>query len=107
MGVASRSDGSLQTTLFAPSSRFVRIDPTGVGRPVVCCAVLGPEAVHDYRIGVPAGGPWEVLVDTADVDQPATGLVIDSEPVAWQGYDHSVLLDRPTPSVLLLAPTKT
>jgi 1,4-alpha-glucan branching enzyme len=84
---------------------IVRVDPSGVGRPVVCAAVLGPEPVHDYRIGVPVGGTWEVLVDSADADAPATGQLITAEPVPWHGCERSVVVDRPTPSVLWLAPT--
>lgn len=86
---------------------IVRVDPAGEGRPVVCVAVLGPEPVLDYRIGVPVGGTWEVLVDSADADDPATGQVVTAESVPWHGCDQSVVLDRPTPSVLLLAPTGT
>ncbi|MGA0220079.1 MAG: 1,4-alpha-glucan branching enzyme, partial [Ilumatobacteraceae bacterium] len=53
-----------------------------------------------YRLGVPWGGEWQVLVDTDSTDVwgggargPSTSAT--AEEVPWQGRGHSVVLDLP------------
>ena len=86
---------------------ILRIDPHGGARPVACVGVFGTEPITDYRIGVPVAGAWEVLLDTA-LDPAAVGgtPVLEAAEVPWHGFSSSVVLERPAPSVLWLAPMR-
>ncbi len=53
-----------------------------------------------YRLGVPWGGEWKVLIDTDSTDLWGSGArggavsAMAAEP-PWQGRDHSVVFDLP------------
>ncbi len=84
---------------------ILRTDPHGGARPVACVGVFGTEPIADYRIGVPVAGDWEVLLDTS-LDPPAGSgkPALEAVDVPWHGFASSVVLERPAPSVLWLAP---
>jgi 1,4-alpha-glucan branching enzyme len=53
-----------------------------------------------YRLGVPWGGEWKVLIDTDSTDLWGSGarggaVSAMAEEVPWQGRDHSVVFDLP------------
>ncbi|MGA1551325.1 MAG: 1,4-alpha-glucan branching protein GlgB, partial [Ilumatobacteraceae bacterium] len=53
-----------------------------------------------YRLGVPWGGEWKVLIDTDSADLWGSGarggaVSAMAEEVPWQGRDHSVVFDLP------------
>ena len=84
---------------------ILRTDPHGGARPVACVGVFGTEPIADYRIGVPVAGPWEVLLDTSLVPPAGSGKpALEAVDVPWHGFASSVVLERPAPSVLWLAP---
>jgi 1,4-alpha-glucan branching enzyme len=85
---------------------FVRMAADRSG-PVVCAANFSPVVRHDYRLGVPHGGPWEEILNT---DAPLFGGsdvvngVVEAEAVPSHGFDWSVELTLPPLGVLWLAP---
>jgi len=88
---------------------FVRYDPSGVGRPVVCVANLTPEPRDGYRIGVPVGGRWVELLGTDAVRFGGSGVSAAmggtaADPTAAHGRRQSLALHVPPLSVTLLAP---
>jgi 1,4-alpha-glucan branching enzyme len=77
-------------------------------RPVACIANFTPVPRHGYRVGLPSGGTWEVVLNTDAVDFAGSGTEIgprlDAEPMAWQGFDHSAVVTLPPLGVVWLAP---
>jgi 1,4-alpha-glucan branching enzyme len=77
-------------------------------RPVACLANLTPVPRYGYRVGLPAGGRWEVLLnsDAACFGGSGTdvGPVLEAEARSWHGEDHSVVLTLPPLGVVWLAP---
>ena len=92
---------------------FLRL-PVGIdggpqpGRPVVALANLTPVPRYGYRAGLPAGGPWEVLLSSDDLVYGGSGSpvgpVVHAEEREWHGMSHSAVLTIPPLGVLLLAP---
>jgi 1,4-alpha-glucan branching enzyme len=78
------------------------------GRPVVCLANLTPVSRYGYRVGLPAGGSWEVLLNTDAAVFAGSGTdvgpVLEAEALSWHGEDHSVVLTLPPLGVVWLAP---
>ena len=52
-----------------------------------------------YRIGLPAGGTWEEIVNTDDLKYGGSGVInvgpIEAEPIGWMGRRHSAALRVP------------
>ena len=87
---------------------YLRLDPTGEARPVLVVVNATPLPRHNYRLGVPADGTWDELLNT-DADLyggSGTGNYgsVDTVPVDSHGYGRSVVLTLPPLGVLLLAP---
>jgi 1,4-alpha-glucan branching enzyme len=90
---------------------FLRL---GVGegadaRPVACLANLTPVPRYGYRVGLPAAGTWEVLLDSDAEAFGGSGAVagapvVDAEPEPWHGLPCSAALTLPPLGVLWLAP---
>ncbi|MGI9118561.1 MAG: 1,4-alpha-glucan branching protein GlgB [Acidimicrobiales bacterium] len=78
------------------------------GRPVACLANFTPVPRYGYRVGLPSGGRWEVLLNTdADCFNGSgveVGPVLEAEALSWHGEDHSVVLTLPPLGVIWLAP---
>jgi 1,4-alpha-glucan branching enzyme len=88
---------------------FLRVPVGDVGgRPVACMANLTPVPRHGYRIGLPSGGDWEVLLNTdATVFAGAgteVGPVVPSDDLPWHGQPHSAVVTLPPLGILWLAP---
>ena len=89
---------------------FLRL-PVGEGvggRPVACMANLTPVPRYGYRVGLPRGGRWEVLLNTDATCFAGSGIdvgpVLEAEERSWHGEDHSVVLTLPPLGVVWLAP---
>ena len=78
---------------------FARFDASGK-RVVVCVANLADAAWSPYRVGLPRGGLWVELLDTAG---PSRVGAIHTEPLPWNGLPQSVALDLAPLEVIWLA----
>jgi 1,4-alpha-glucan branching enzyme len=86
---------------------FLRVDPTGEGRPIACVANLTPVPRHGYRLGLPEPGRWVEVMNTDADDLGGSGLLnreVTTDNVSWHGFDQSVVLTLPPLGVLWLAP---
>jgi 1,4-alpha-glucan branching enzyme len=97
---------------------FLRLDPSGAERPVLCVANLTPVPRQEYRVGVPGGELWQELLCTDDERyggsgihasgpgaDPGVAVAVASEPVPMHGRQRSVSLTLPPLGVLWLAPS--
>jgi 1,4-alpha-glucan branching enzyme len=80
------------------------------GRTLACVANLSPVPRDDYRIGLPEGGSWRVLLNTDDTKfaggglGPAQPTEAVEEPL--HGLDFSAALQLPPLAVLWLTPER-
>lgn len=84
---------------------FIRWSRTGDA--VVCIANFTPVPRPGFRVGLPASGPWHMVLDSdgarfwgsgyRGIDQP---IVVGTEP--WQGQPQSAVVDLPPLSVVWL-----
>ena len=69
---------------------------------------LTPVARGGYRIGVPHGGPWQVVLNSDDPRYWGSGAgttgTVWADAAPMHGRDHSLLLDLPPLGALYLAP---
>ena len=79
-------------------------------RPVVVVVNATPEVHHQYRVGVPVAGRWEVLLNSDDADFGGSGVVpleeanVETVPVDSHGHFQSLLVTVPPLAVTALAP---
>ena len=77
-------------------------------RPVACVANLTPVPRYGYRVGLPSGGEWEVLLDTDATEFAGSGSevgqVLHTQETQWHGQPHSAVLTLPPLGVVWLAP---
>jgi 1,4-alpha-glucan branching enzyme len=88
---------------------FLRWDRAGEAA-VACIANFTPVARPGYRVGLPWGGPWEVIVDTDDSAWWGSGhrgsdTSVAALDEAWQGQSASAVLDLGPMSMIWLAAT--
>ncbi|HWH34636.1 MAG TPA: 1,4-alpha-glucan branching protein GlgB [Acidimicrobiales bacterium] len=90
---------------------FLRL-PVGEGaggRQVACLANLTPVPRYGYRVGLPQGGRWEVLLNTDATCFGGSGTdvgpVLEAEARPWHGEEHSAVLTLPPLGIVWLAPT--
>ncbi len=86
---------------------FVRWDVDGAAA-VVCIANFAPEPRHDYRLGLPWGGEWDVVLDTDAAPWCGSGdrdarTTVEASDEPWQGCSSSAVLDVGALSVVWLA----
>ncbi len=69
---------------------------------------LTPTTREGYRVGLPAAGEWEVVLNT-DADTyggseagPKEGVVLDAHHLPWHGKEYSLQLDLPPLGALVL-----
>jgi 1,4-alpha-glucan branching enzyme len=85
------------------------VGPDGAGaRPVACVANFTPVPRHGYRVGLPTGGTWEVILNTDAADFAGSGTDVgprlEAEARPWHGFGHSAVLTLPPLGVVWLAP---
>ncbi|MGI9023089.1 MAG: 1,4-alpha-glucan branching protein GlgB [Acidimicrobiales bacterium] len=76
--------------------------------PLACVANLSPVRREGYRIGLPAGGEWQEVLNTDLADlggSGATNGVVAARDEPWHGFDYSADLVLPPLGVLWLSPT--
>jgi 1,4-alpha-glucan branching enzyme len=80
-------------------------------RPVVASVVNFSGATHQpYRIGVPRGGAWTVVLDTAGYHPGApssTGVVLEAHATPWQGQPWAIDVTVPRLSTVWLVPVSS
>ncbi|WFF03992.1 1,4-alpha-glucan branching protein GlgB [Micromonospora sp. WMMD964] len=76
---------------------FVRIAPDG--STLVCVANFSALPLHDYRIGLPAGGTWQEVLNTDAHHYGGSGVgnlgEVRAEDVPWHGMVASAALQVP------------
>ncbi len=92
---------------------FLRL-PVGVdggpgdGRPVQAIGNLTPVPRYGYRVGLPQGGRWRVLLNSDALAYGGSGIdvgpTLEAEDREWHGLDHSAVLTLPPLGVVWLAP---
>jgi 1,4-alpha-glucan branching enzyme len=89
---------------------FVRRAVGVPGRDVVCVANLTPVPRYGYRMGLPSGGGWEVLLNTDAAcfggSGTEVGPVLEAEDREWHGLPHSAVFTLPPLGVVWLAPVR-
>ena len=78
-------------------------------RPVVALCNMTPVVRHDYAVGVPEGGAWEVLLNSDDPSYGGTGVgqgAMVAEPQGLHGRSQSLRLTIPPLATLILAPQR-
>ncbi len=80
----------------------------GADGPVLAAVVNFSGQTHEpYRVGVPRGGRWKVVLDTAGFfpDAPSSaGVVIDADDEGWDGQPYAVNVTVPRLSTVWLIP---
>ena len=75
---------------------------------VVCVANLTPVPRYGYRIGLPAGGRWQEVLNSDAEEWGGSGVGnlggVEAEEYPWHGRDHSAPLTLPPLGVLWLSP---
>jgi 1,4-alpha-glucan branching enzyme len=83
----------------------------GAGDEIVVVANFSNSDRNDYRLGLPVAGDWVESVNSQAVEYggagPENGGTLPTEPVSWDGYAQSRVLNIPKMGVLVLeqAPT--
>jgi 1,4-alpha-glucan branching enzyme len=87
---------------------FARL-PAGDAHPVVCACNFSPVPREGYRLGLPAGGHWQELINTDSPFYGGSGVgnlgEITAEPKPWHEQPFSAELVLPPLGVLWLAPS--
>ncbi|MEX8519296.1 MAG: 1,4-alpha-glucan branching protein GlgB [Leptothrix sp. (in: b-proteobacteria)] len=76
------------------------------GARVVVLCNFTPVVRHGWRIGVPSAGAWREVINTDAAIYGGSGVgndVLETEPVAWQGFEQSVVLTLPPLATVMLA----
>ncbi|GEE02161.1 1,4-alpha-glucan branching enzyme GlgB [Gordonia spumicola] len=88
---------------------FLRRDPAGPGV-VACLFNLSDTDLHDYRIGLPTGGVWREVLNTAALDYQGRGLgnlgAVDTVDRGAHGRPVSATVTLPARSSIWLAPSQ-
>jgi 1,4-alpha-glucan branching enzyme len=67
---------------------------------------LTPVARYDYRTAVPLTGEWKEILNSDDVRYWGAGFqtlgAVQSQEIAWDGKDHSIVLDLPPMGALVM-----
>jgi 1,4-alpha-glucan branching enzyme len=86
---------------------FARLSKDGA-RQVVCIANLAPVPRESYRVGLPAGGVWEELLNTDSAYYGGAGIGnmgrVTADDVPWHEQPYSALVTLPPLAVVWLRP---
>ncbi|MEE6280619.1 1,4-alpha-glucan branching protein GlgB [Georgenia sunbinii] len=87
---------------------FLRRDPSGKGKDVVCIISFSGVPHEHYRVGLPQAGDWTELLNTDAVEYGGSGVGnlgrVTAEELPWHGRDASVSLRVPPLGALWLTP---
>ncbi|MGB5335551.1 MAG: 1,4-alpha-glucan branching protein GlgB [Woeseiaceae bacterium] len=76
---------------------------------VVCVTNLTPIVRHDYRVGVPSGGEFGLLIDTDDACYGGSGAgakAFTADKIGQHGRSNSLCLTLPPLATLILQPAQ-
>jgi 1,4-alpha-glucan branching enzyme len=89
---------------------FLRLPVGEPGRPVACLANMTPIPRYGYRVGLPEGGEWEVLLNTDAAAFAGSGTevgpLVHADDTEWHGLPHSAVLTLPPLGIVYLAPKR-
>ena len=87
---------------------FLRRDPSGAGRDVVCVINFAGVPHENYRVGLPHAGAWTELLNTDAHEYGGSGVGnlgrVEAEELSWNGRPASVRLRVPPLGALWLTP---
>jgi 1,4-alpha-glucan branching enzyme len=79
------------------------------GESLVAVVNFSGNPVHDYRLGMPAGGDWTEVLNTDATEFGGSGVgnfgQVSTEAVAWGGRDYSAVLQLPPLAAVWFSPT--
>jgi len=85
---------------------FLRVGPQG---PLACVFNMTPVPRPGYRIGLPAAGAYQELINTDGEayggSNTGNGGWVHAEPTPWHGLDFSAVITLPPLAALVLKPT--
>jgi 1,4-alpha-glucan branching enzyme len=88
---------------------FVRFDASGHPG-VACIANFSPAVHHDFRVGLPQAGVWREIINTDAQAYGGTGQgnggQVETEPIAWHGFEQSARMTVPPLGVVWLSPAQ-
>jgi len=109
---AFKADAPWQVFHLDESSNIIafrRTDTTG--NPFVVLANFGNANLWNYRIGLPAGGDWQEILNSQAAAYGGNGVgnggTITAQATACDGYEQSAFLTVPQMGLLVLAPSTT
>ena len=76
---------------------------------VVCIVNLTPIVRHDYKVGVPSGGDFKLLINTDDEHYGGSGIgpgPLSADGSGSHGRPHSLSLTLPPLAMLMLQPAQ-
>ena len=86
---------------------FLRKSADGSDVVLVVCNYT-PVPRHNYRVGVPRGGEWDVLLNSDDAAFGGSGMFspakVTASPTIWHGRPHSIEFTLPPLSTVFLRP---
>ncbi len=82
--------------------------PDAPGHTVACLFNFSTRDLHDYRIGLPSGGVWREILNSAARDYAGHGVgnlgAVQALPEPSHGYDFSARLTLPAESAVFFVP---
>ena len=88
---------------------FLRRDPSGQHKDVVCVISFSGVPHENYRVGLPQAGTWTELLNTDALEYGGSGVgnlgQVTAEELPWHGRNASVSLRVPPLGALWLTPT--
>ena len=103
-GFAWIDGGNAEQSVLAYERRGAQGD-----RPVVVLCNMTPGVRHDFAVGVPEGGAYDVLLSTDDLAYGGSGVAPDpteAEPMGLHGRSHSLRMTLPPLATVVLAPRR-
>jgi 1,4-alpha-glucan branching enzyme len=89
---------------------WLRLDPTGEGRPVLVAVNATPAPQYNYRLGVPEPGRWGELINSDAQVYGGSGQGnyggVDAVPLDSHDQRQSVVITLPPLGVVALAPAR-
>lgn len=103
-----RADAGVNVFHLNESSNVIAFQRSGGDDAVIVLANFSNDAFGLYRIGVPAAGNWEIVLDSQDAAYGGSGslnpLVVASQPNTRDGFPNSVDLGLAPMGLIVLRP---
>jgi 1,4-alpha-glucan branching enzyme len=83
---------------------------TQADKPCLTVCNFTPMPRHEYRVGVPHGGPWRERLNSDAPEYGGSGVgnggIVEAEAVTWHGRPYSLLLTLPPLGTIVLEPAR-